>query len=244
VLNVNSTAVDRDPSLSASGLELFFASTRVGANLGDIYVATRGSVGAPFGAATPIMVLNTGNNELAPDPTGDGLELFFDRVGTGVMVSKRASAAAAWGSPMFTGVVGRFPSISADGLTLFVTKPSGACTDSCLMVSTRPDRNSAFSAPVEFAIPGDLNYNDCDISSDGLQLLVSGPPMVGQARILLLTRPDVGSAWLTADTIPSLSFFSSNSAAAWGLNDLEIYLNAVDSQAGVGMDDIYVSVFE
>ncbi len=96
VPNVNSVQVDFDPSLSSTGLELYFASTRAVGRLGDIYVATRLSTSDEFDPAEAVAVINSDGNELGPDLTADGRELFFERAGQGILVTKRLNTGLAW----------------------------------------------------------------------------------------------------------------------------------------------------
>jgi Tol biopolymer transport system component len=76
VPGVNSSAVDDNPSLSPDELQIVFSSERAGT--GDIYVATRTSIGDAFG--TPVS-LNGINDPTASDSepfvTADGCELWF-----------------------------------------------------------------------------------------------------------------------------------------------------------------------
>jgi len=235
-----STGTAVEPSLSANGLELFAVCPT--ANLGEICVATRASTSAPFGAAEPIAILNTANNELAPDITGDGLELFFERF-PGIYVSKRPSLAAAWGSPSVAlagDTKARFPSISADGLTMYVAVSN--CDPACLSKTTRATRNSPWGALEAVALPGGLvGYDTSDLSADGLQLLLYGGSTT-QASILLLKRPSVSANWATVESIPNISFNRNNTHASWGFLDKEIYM---DSKAMTsGPSQIYVSVLQ
>jgi Tol biopolymer transport system component len=70
-----------DPCISDRGLTLFFASKRDGApatDLGDIFVATRPSVGMPFGPRMPVTELNDPDaTDQDPWVTTDGRHIFF-----------------------------------------------------------------------------------------------------------------------------------------------------------------------
>jgi hypothetical protein len=247
VANVNSAKSDMGPCLSSNGLELFFSSYRddpVNHVLGEIYVATRGVTSAPFETVKPLSIVNTGANELAPDITADGKELFFERVGQGIMVTKRSSPAAAWGAPVETGLNGvRFPSISADGLTLYLSKSD--CQPGCLVKSTRANRNAAWGDLEAVPLPGGLvGYDVADISGDGRKLLLYGGS-TSQAKVLIATRPSEASPWTHVDSIPNISFGTTHSEPSWGFEDREIYMAAkYPPPDGVGEQDIFVSALQ
>ena len=70
-------------SLSADGLTLYFASDRVVPLDMDLWVATRPDTDSPFGTPQPLVELNTGEQDLDPALTPDGLELFFSSTRNG-----------------------------------------------------------------------------------------------------------------------------------------------------------------
>jgi len=246
VENVNSTSSDSDPSIAASGLELFFNSNRQGGEgLLDIYVATRASISVPFGAAAPIEIVNSSGNEVAPEISADGRELYFERAGSGILVSRRANAAAAWGEPVTTGVSGRFPSLSADGLTMYYAVSS--CDPACMATSIRASNTpaAAWGPPQPLVLPGGLFYSSIDASANGLALLLSHPGLPGGTQLVVATRATVNSGWTAIYNIPSLSFVSSYDNPSWGPNDREVYLDAKNLAGGnVGLEDIVVSVLQ
>jgi Tol biopolymer transport system component len=77
VPGVNSNAREEGFSLSADGLTLFFASDRVVEGQMDLFVATRPDAAASFGTPEPLAQLNSDSDELDPQLSPDGLELFF-----------------------------------------------------------------------------------------------------------------------------------------------------------------------
>lgn len=64
---LNSTAVDDAPVLSADGLEIFFASNRPNANRNDIWHATRSSTNDGFGAPSKVAELSGDTTEDYPN---------------------------------------------------------------------------------------------------------------------------------------------------------------------------------
>jgi len=83
VPGINSAARDEGFSLTPDGLTLFFASNRgpdpsIESELDmDLWVATRASTAADFGAAESLAALNSSGEELDPQLSPDGSELFF-----------------------------------------------------------------------------------------------------------------------------------------------------------------------
>jgi hypothetical protein len=74
-----------DAYLSEDGLTLYFnRSPGAGESTGDLFVATRTSSSAAFGAALPLDTINTADDERDPWLSPDGKQLFFssDRDGT------------------------------------------------------------------------------------------------------------------------------------------------------------------
>ena len=130
---VNSEADDLSACPSADGLSLFFHSKRAGGSgLQDLWVTTRPTKDDPWGEP-----VNLGPNVNSPDDDGDGcisadgLALFFfsSRPGgyghTDLWVTTRKTTEDAWGKPVNLGPKVNsearewFPSISADGSTLY-----------------------------------------------------------------------------------------------------------------------------
>jgi len=80
VAGVNSPADEIGPSLSADGLELYFASDRAGGlGLDDIYLARRESSSAPFGEMVNLTNLNSANDDVGPNISRDGNRLYLNR---------------------------------------------------------------------------------------------------------------------------------------------------------------------
>lgn len=68
---ISSTAADTGPIVSSDQKTIFFSSTRVTANSGDVYVASRTDISQQFTGATPVTMWNTSDYEapgaLAPN---------------------------------------------------------------------------------------------------------------------------------------------------------------------------------
>jgi hypothetical protein len=135
---VNSPPHVFGPSISADGLSLFFGADRAGGSgSDDIWVTTRATTDAPW--QEPVNLGSTVNSsavEGAPSISADGLALFFSgyadephRSGgygnADLWITKRPTVSDPWGTPVNLGPpintssYDFFPSISADGSTLF-----------------------------------------------------------------------------------------------------------------------------
>ena len=82
--NVNTTDTETKPVVSPDGLQLYFSSDRPGAGTGyDIYVATRLSLVASFGAPSLVASVSSTAGDLMGSLTADGQYLYFDRTTSG-----------------------------------------------------------------------------------------------------------------------------------------------------------------
>ena len=77
----DAAANDIQPNVRADGLEVVFSSSRVGTLGGqDLWVATRGSLSAPWSAPANLgPVVNTTAAETRPSLSRDGKQLLFGR---------------------------------------------------------------------------------------------------------------------------------------------------------------------
>ena len=161
--NINSSKkIDRAPSISSDGLELYFGSVNRSGGLGscDIWLATRETQDSEWGPAVNLgSPVNTENEELFPMLSADGLLLFFASGLTGparpggmgffsdIWMARRPSRDAAWGEPVNLGQpVNSFedeanPYLSTDGRTLYYTvggSPFGGPKGDLYQVSIDP----------------------------------------------------------------------------------------------------------
>jgi hypothetical protein len=77
VEGINTNAREEGFSLSDDGLTLFFASDRLNEDDMDLFVATRVDTAASFESVAPLVDLNSTAQDLDPQLSPDGLELFF-----------------------------------------------------------------------------------------------------------------------------------------------------------------------
>ncbi|MEP6864979.1 MAG: hypothetical protein ABJE66_30445 [Deltaproteobacteria bacterium] len=248
VANVNSTSDERAPAISANGLELYFWIANSNPPYGDIWVATRSTTAQQFSAPTNVTAVNgSDSNENAVLPAHNGLELFISRAST-LMISTRATQAAAWGTPTSTGLIGTMYSLSNDDLSLYLVKRCDAAhhagSGNCLYRLDRTAIGQTFSAPsfIEWPGGGSNQWNTGHVSGDGLRILLSDPYSGSAVRATQAQRPDTNSAFGAPQVIDALSLESTNGEMSWNAAEDEVYLTAKPVSPVVGGYDIYVSV--
>ena len=142
-------------------LEMVLSTTRTGGVGGtDLWISTRPSTTAPWGAPVLLPGMNSTLAEDDPSITGDGLELYFcsgdtskgGQGTTSIYRITRSSLTAPWSTivtyvkELDSTAQDHSPSISADGLTMIwasLRTPGTGSSD--LYIATRPDRVSQFT---------------------------------------------------------------------------------------------------
>lgn len=129
---LDTTAVETDPTISADGLEIVFSSDRAGGAGGnDLYRASRPSRNAPFGTPMRIVELSTAASDQASELSGDALTIYL-RVpgganGDDIAFARRASRTSPFDTPtpepaFSTSGSDTNPAISRDGLAFSTTQ--------------------------------------------------------------------------------------------------------------------------
>jgi Tol biopolymer transport system component len=211
---INSPAEDAQPSISADGLSLFFHSERSGGYGGrDIWVAkcatkneswtTLENLGPP---------VNTSHRDSGPCISADGLTLYFDSDRPGgsgesdIWVTTRTTKSDPWGTPVNLGPTvnassyDAYPSVSADGLMLFMQsyRPGGSGGYDIWM-TTRQSKDDPWSTPVNPGSTVNSSVIDGDpcISPDGLILFFTSLRSGGYgiADLYLVRRATIHDSW-------------------------------------------------
>jgi hypothetical protein len=186
----NSAAWDSEASISADGLELYFASDRTGGTGGyDLWVTRRATTNDAWG--TPINLgpdINTSVDDTDVCISADGLSLYIESYRNGghgrndLWVTNRATSSDPWGELVNLGSIVNSsasdgaPSISADGLVLFFSdhpnpRPGGhGSTDIWMM--RRSTTSDPWGEPINLGPTVNSSSNDQgpNISSDGSTL--------------------------------------------------------------------------
>jgi Tol biopolymer transport system component len=192
VATVSSTTNDREPSLTADGLTLYFTSENRPGGPGsvDIWVATRPTRGSPFGAPTVVAELDTAGADRTPAISASGLTICFssDRPGGAggydLWCATRSTTAAPFGTPtplveLQSSASDWAPWLGVDERTILFgsDRPGGAgLTD--LWIATRTDPSVPFDAPAPITeLNSDADELSPALSADGLTIYFrSGRP--------------------------------------------------------------------
>jgi WD40-like Beta Propeller Repeat len=169
---VNSVAYEEEGSIGPDGLSIVFSSDRQDPGGGNwaIYSAERGSTGEAFGEPVRLAELDDLEvSELDPEISPSGLEIFYHVIpGRTIRTASRDSRTEAFGPAEETGLTGRSPSLSGDGLALYFVNEE---EDFTIQRATRKSVGSKWSSPVS-VLPTNPYYA-VDVSPDELRLLVS-----------------------------------------------------------------------
>jgi hypothetical protein len=186
----NSAAWDSESSISADGLELYFASDRTGGTGGyDLWVTRRATTNDAWGTAVNLGPdINTSVDDTDVCISADGLSLYIESYRNGghgsndLWVTNRATTSDPWGELVNLGSIVNSsasdgaPSISTEGLVLFFSdhpnpRPGGnGSTDIWMM--RRPTTSDPWGEPINLGPTVNSSSNDQgpNISSDGSTL--------------------------------------------------------------------------
>lgn len=188
-----------DPALARGGLELFLASHFRGSY--DLYTAVRSAVGEPWSVPVLIEELATDSDEATPEPSADGLTLYFgsDRPsrlgGSRLWVTTRAAPGSPWGVPQLVpfesyGDAENSPTVTPDGSRIAFAGRRGSETYD-LYEAVRTSPSEPFGSEVALA---PLNSASDDIDPayyrEGLGIFYSSK-RVSLGILLEATRPSL-----------------------------------------------------
>ena len=266
---VNSSAWDRGASVTADGLEMYFASNVAPGGSGgfDIWMATRATTDEPWGEAVNLGApVNTSGHEMGACVSADGLELFlvFDHRPGGkgdhdVWVSTRQSRNDPWSEPANLGpTVNHFgfdgvSSLSADDLTLLLgsSRPGGH-GGMDLWATTRATRDAPWEEPVNLG-PTVNSASDevcASISADGLTLFFSGfswsagPTEYGESDLWMARRPSVSDDWSAPENLGSSINSSFRETSPLIRGDGSVLFYTSDRHGGSGGIDLWQVAIE
>ncbi len=191
---INSTGSEFSPSITADGLELYFAARRPGGpGSWDIWVATRQTIQDEWkSAVNPGPVINSANVDVEPCISPDGLEIYFSSNRSGshggrdLYMATRKTREDPWDTPVNLGPTVNSahddtnPQISSDGLSLFFSDSdwpnksvrSGGHGQADIWVTTRDSRQAEWGEPVNLGplVNSSQHDNSPSLSADALSL--------------------------------------------------------------------------
>lgn len=173
-------AADQDPTLTADGLEICFASLRSGNS--DLWSSRRSSLEAPWGAPVRVDSLSTEAGEASPHLSADGLTIWFasDRAGGAgghdVWMATRSTRDMPWSAAERIAEVSSdasdlAPSVDGNWFALASLR-NGETYD--LYLATRSGSSSPWGAPEPIAaVNSEASEWDPLLALEGRQLLFS-----------------------------------------------------------------------
>jgi Tol biopolymer transport system component len=255
---INTPALDSQPSISNDGLSLFFYSERSGGyGNRDIWVARRTTTDEDWTTVENVgPPVNTSYRDSSPAISADGLTLFFDSDrpggsgGLDIWVTTRTTKSDPWGTPVNLGPTvnvsshDAYPSVSADGLTLFIqSNRPGGYGKYDIWMTTRQTKDDSWTTPVNLgstvnssAIEGNPN-----ISPDGLVLLFASlrPGGYGISDIYLVRRTTIQDSWGPAMNLgPIVNSPSIEAGTSISTDGLTFYFES-ERPGGEGSGDLW-----
>ena len=213
------SAVDEgNPTLSPDELTMHFFSNRQSPGTADldVYVATRSSRDAAFGAPGPVASVNTLGDERGGSVSADGRALFFHSSRTGeydLYVATRPNTAAPFGAPASLGAgvntameYEQQPFIAADSETLYFDRTPSGGTTAIYRASSSP---TGFTNPVELtelSAAGSSSMRPI-VSADGLTMFFSSdrPGGAGSLDIWTATRSSPSTPFGSVTNVTELN---------------------------------------
>jgi len=258
---INSSSVDVQPEVSANGLELYFTSERPGGyGGGDLWVATRETIEDDWGTSVNLgPTVNSPYNEGSQSISADGLTLYFDDFpsprpggvgGVDIWVMTRPTVSDPWGTPVNlgsvvnSGVRDAGPSISADGLALFLySNRSGGYGGNDIWVARRPTTSDPWGTPVNLGPPVNTSSGECcpNISADGLSLFHGSgrPGGSGGVDLWVTTRATVSDPWgMPVNLGPTVNSSSLDDTASISADGSTLYFVS-NRPGGIGNYDLW-----
>jgi Tol biopolymer transport system component len=184
---INTSVPEADSAISSDGLELFYCINMTGERGGyDIYVSTRATINDPWEEPVSLgSIVNSPVQDWEPGISADGLELYFASTRQGgegsfdLWVTRRATIGDPWeepvnlGPPVNTSAWDGYPTISADGLTLFFDSDMpGTSGPVDIWVSKRKAIDDDWGEPLNLGTSVNSQFLDYapNISNDGSML--------------------------------------------------------------------------
>jgi len=201
-----------EPSISADGLSLYFASDRPGgAGDSDLWITTRPTIEKEWGEPVNMgRTINSTFKEENPCISADGLELYFASNRKGgygghdIWVTRRQSKYDVWGIPtnlgptINTDMMDISPCVTADGLSLYMAsyqRDGMGCYD--LFVAERATTENPWSESVRLGPNVNFTYNDVvpSVSANGLTLFYARGSVPSLAGLCMTTRATTSELW-------------------------------------------------
>jgi hypothetical protein len=248
---VQSAADDWCPTPTADGLQLFMHTYRAG-SFAELFVASRSSTTAAFGAATNVAELTTGTSQqFNPTLTGDGLHIIYadDKPGMGsfdLYEAVRATSASQFGTPVALAVLNTAatdwnPFVSSDGLRVMYTS-NGATGNDQIYEATRNAVGDAFSSPKlhgELTVAGTNQWTPT-LTADWLDIYFASTRTGGPGGYDIYTahRSSVDQPFGAATLVPQLSSSLDDVCPRLTTDSTTMYMSYSAKTSGGGNADL------
>jgi hypothetical protein len=224
---LNTPSLDGCPIESPDGLSLYIASNRPGGRGGlDIWVATRTSTAAPWGAPANLgEPVNSAADDFCPTPVGSKGLFFVSRealpgaCGQGDIYFTHRQPSTAWAEPQRLACAPNGPNTQLDEqgpslldlgkrqLLFFSSSSVTPAVAGDIYVSARR-KGKPFGAAVAVSGLNDAAANDIqpNVRADGLEVVLSSnrAGTLGGQDVWIATRAKVGDPWSTPTNLGSV----------------------------------------
>jgi hypothetical protein len=205
---------------------------------------------AAFSVPAVMASLSSAVGDGTPSMTEDRLELYFKSERTGVYdlyVSKRQSVSVGWPAPVGVAELNSLAAetgveISPDGLTLwFASDRAGGLGGLDIYMTTRPTRQSAWSAPVHVpALSSSSLEEGIMVAPSGLvAYLQSDRRGLGRKEVFRAARTATSAPWSAPVLVDELADASGENP--WVTADDCTIVYQSDRAGGLGSDDIWMA---
>ena len=243
IASLDSTFDDEGVRLTPDELTCVFARSRSGGTT-DLYLATRTSADAEFGAPMLLGTVNSVNSELWPTLSPDALLLLFDTNRATqtyhVYTSKRAAADATFGPPTAAVALadGDAQPLLANATSLYFASSTRMGLGSGDIYRVDIDSTGATGTPA--AVIGDVN----SAANEAAPAVTADERVMAFARdgdIYLVSRSSPSDGFGTATPIDGLAQMGVNEAPTWISPDgCHLYVQS-DAPGGMGGLDLYMA---
>jgi len=258
---INTTSIEVLPTISPSGLSLYFSSNRPGGLGGtDVYVSQRATLTSAWGAPHNLgATVNSSHGEAALSFSLDGRTMFFQSDRPGglgsfdfyILTRTDPNNDFGWSAPVHLGAV--INSAFAElGVTYFEDPATG--TGTLIFNSDRPggsggfdfyqstrNADGTFNAPVPIT---ELNSPANDLRSairrDGLEIFITTdrPGVLGMNDIFVSTRASVSAPWNPPVAVAGINTASSEAQPTLSADGRTMYFTS-NRAGGLGAFDLY-----
>jgi hypothetical protein len=243
VAGLESTFDDQGARFTADELTVVFARSRANAT-SDLYMATRPTVGDPFGDPVLLGTVNSVNSELWPTLSPDTLLMLFDsdRATTKfhVFITKRSDASATFGPPAAAVALadGDDQPLLANAGALYFA--SSTRTGLGMGDIWRVDIDSTGATGTPAAVIGDVNSagNEAAPAVTADELVMA---FARDADVYLASRSSAADGFGTAAAVAGLADPAVHEAPTWISPDgCHLYVQS-DAPGGMGGIDLYMA---